>query len=433
MAGYDENFLDGVRLPLPTFSPQLNGFVLNKPELESGVYANYVNYTVVMNRERRAPIFAALNIDQNKFKVTSRSDRWLIDSRIGGEFQLNNDYYRANPWDRGHLARRASAAWGDNSHQAQTAANETFYYSNAAIQHKNVNRDEWLALEGWVYDLKLDKDGRITSFSGPVYGEYCRSITPEGRETAMIPSAFFKVVCFISEETGKLDVRAFLLLQDNDSMADLTGRSLFNFQNYQVTVTEIERLTGLEFDDEIYQKNPLYYHKSEEKEKTLNISEFPEHIEVNSAEEMVHGEAERDYIDDDRRPIYITAAMVNPETPERENEWVSIINLSGEAIDLDGWTLGDTKRTPKDIGKDANGNKRVLNPGEAVAIKPISPLQLSNKGGTITLYEKPEAGRKQGKRIDRVHYTEEQAKKEDVPVIFGLRLPHQQKTESSDE
>ena len=100
MAGYDKNFLDGVGLPLPNFSPRLDGFVLRDPELENRVYANYVNYTVAMNRNRRSPIFVALNIDQNLHRGTIRRDNWRIDSRIGAEFQLNNDYYRDNPWGR---------------------------------------------------------------------------------------------------------------------------------------------------------------------------------------------------------------------------------------------------------------------------------------------------------------------------------------------
>ena len=65
MSGYEENFLGEVKLPLPKLSPRLEEFVLRKPELKDGVFADYINYTVVTNRHRRAPIFAALNIDQD--------------------------------------------------------------------------------------------------------------------------------------------------------------------------------------------------------------------------------------------------------------------------------------------------------------------------------------------------------------------------------
>ena len=423
MTGYNEKFLDGIRLPLPAFSPRLGGFVLRQPELENGVYANYVNYTVVMNRPRRAPIFAALNIDQNKIQTVSSRDSWRFDSRIGPEFQLNNDYYFDNPWDRGHLARRASAAWGRDEREAQRASDETFYYSNASLQHRNFNRDEWLALEDWVLQLKLDKDGKLTSFSGPIYGDFSRTITPEGREPAMIPSAFFKIVCFINKNTHNLDVRAFIMVQDRDALADRSGRSLFDFQNYQVTVSEIEEFTGLEFDNEIYERNPLLFRENPGERTRLNISHFPERIEVDSSEEIVDANRPRDFFADDDINVYITAAMVNPRGNERENEWISVINLSDQDVDLDGWTLTDTKRAPLDIGTAVDARGRVLSPGEAVAIKPISPLMLANTGGVIALHAKPEPGEARGKRVDRVKYSEDGARRAGVPVIFATRLP----------
>ena len=54
-----------------------------------------------------------------------------------------------------------------------------------------------------------------------------------------------------------------------------------------MTVSEIEILTGLDFDDKIYEKNPLLFNENEEKQKRLNIPEFPERIEVDVPEEMI--------------------------------------------------------------------------------------------------------------------------------------------------
>ena len=94
MAGYKKNFLDGVVLPMPGFSPMLEETVLKSATLDQGIYANYVNYSVITSKEMRSPILSALNIDQNKLKSTRRRDKWQIDSRIGADYQLNNDYYR---------------------------------------------------------------------------------------------------------------------------------------------------------------------------------------------------------------------------------------------------------------------------------------------------------------------------------------------------
>ena len=422
MTGYDPNFLgNGITLPVPSFAPSLAGDVLRNDVLDDDIFANYVNYSIITHRVRRSPIIACVNIDQNLYKSVPRSKGWNIDTRIGANFQLDNDYYRRNPWDRGHLARRASIAWGKTSRDAKRASDDTFYYSNATLQHGNFNQDEWLALENWVFDLKLDSNGKISVFSGPVYGEFSRTIKPEGREPALIPSAFFKVVCFVSKKTNQLDVRAFLMFQDKEALRDKQGKEVFDFQNYQVTITEIEELTGLEFDDEIYEKNPLLFDEDPEKEEELHIDKFPERIEVDDPDEMIGRDEPRDSHVSHHVPIFIAAAMVNPSGDERESEWVSIINLSSKSVNLEGWTLQVGKHEPLKLETVLSKTELILPPGEAVKVKPLSPVMLSNKGGIINLYEKPQANQNKGRHIDRVRYTAEDADKQDSTVRFLFR------------
>ncbi|MEL7039530.1 MAG: DNA/RNA non-specific endonuclease [Cyanobacteria bacterium J06592_8] len=422
MAGYDPQFLgNNITLPIPTFTPSLAGEVLHNSLLDNEILAHYVNYSIITHRTRRSPLIACVNIDQNLRKKVPRTKDWKIDSRIGAEFQLNNDYYRRNPWDRGHLARRGSMAWGETTREAKHASDETFYYSNVSLQHANYNQDEWLALENWVFDLNLDSNGKITVFTGPVYGEFPRTITPPGREPALIPSAFFKVVCFVNKDTNDLDVRAFLMLQDKEALTDKEGHEMFNFQNYQVTITEIENLTGLEFDNDIYEKNPLLFNENPEKREELNIEQFPERIEVDEPEEMVSSTEPRDAIADDEVPVFIAAAMVNPAGDEREFEWVSIINLSSEPVNLEGWILSDIKHDPLQLNQVLSESERVLKPGEAVKIQPLSPVMLSNKGGIISLYEKPQSNQSKGRRVDRVQYSKAEAEIQGIPVRFLSR------------
>ena len=416
MTGYKKDFLDNIVLPLPGFSPMLEETVLRNTHLDEEIYAHYVNYSVITSKDKRAPIISALNIDQNKLKSTRRRDKWQIDSRIGAEHQLNNDYYHRNPWDRGHLARRAAASWGDSSREAQRASDETFYYSNASLQHENFNQDEWLALEEWVSSLDLDKDGKITSFSGPVYGDFTRIITPEGREFAEIPSAFFKIVCFVNKHTDALDVRSFLMYQDIEALADKKGRrALSNFQIYQVTVSEVEEKTGLEFDNAIYESNPLLYRENEKAREDLNVTDFPERIEVDSVVDIQDKETPRVYVADEEVDVFIIASMVNPKGKERDGEWVSIINLSAEDVNLNGWTLWDHKRKKLQLNTVVDEDSLLLSPGDSVVIKPVSPLMLSNAGGTISLFNEND------QRIDRVKYSRANAKPEGKPVIFNNR------------
>ena len=397
MPGYNQGFLEGVVLPIPRFRTKLAAELFSE-----GRTFTYPNYSVVMNGNsaKRSPAVVCLNIDQNQLQNTQRKDRWRLDTRIGAANQLDNDYYANNPWDRGHMARRASAAWGSTVVDAQLASDETFYYSNSTLQHENLNQDEWLGLEEWVQQLDLDRDGRITSMIGPIYADFDRSIRPLGRPIALVPAGFFKVVSFINKQTDKLDVRAFIIYQDAEALADKLGRTRYDNQAYQVTTTEVETLTGLIFDDQIYSANPLYFTAANAKPEE-NVRIFPEEIEVARPEDLVAAGDSRQTILDEVVDVFIAAAMPDPAGADAGKEWVSLINLGSEAIDLQGWQLGDQfdRRTAIDAIA-AAGTSLLLSPGESVVLRGLEPLRLANRGGVIKLFNDS------NERIDWVNYTE---------------------------
>lgn len=410
MAGYNPHFLNDIQLPLPEFNNHTSGQIAETAELRDGIYADYINYTLVTNARFRSPLFVALNIDQNKLKDSKRTDKWKIDWRIGEEFQLNNEYYRDNPWDRGHLARRANASWGDTQREAQRASDETFYYSNASLQHENFNQDEWLALEDWVLKLDLDDDGLITEFIGPIYGDFGRSISPSGLEPAIIPSGFFKVVCFKNKHTKSLDVRAFIMYQDEAALKDKNGKKVFNNQTYQVTVTEIEELTGLIFADAVYEKNPLFFTRPATN-AALNVVLTPERIEVSDSEEIVSDKPRATVLDDDVE-VYITAAMIDPDGNDVSGEWISIANYSNKVIDLSGWQL-NTLKSQRVALKNLTTSNLQLKPGESVSLSTGNHFLMPNTSGVIYLWNQD------GARIDRVNYTKGMVKTGEVLLFMS--------------
>ncbi len=410
MPGYDPNFL-AVPVPLPDFSPALAGDVLRKPDLRDGVYADYVNYTVAMHRGFRTPLFAALNINQKLHKTTETSGYWRTDSRIGGENQLGRGYYDGtdNPWDKGHLARRETAAWGETLKLAERADKETYYYSNASLQHANLNRDEWLGVEDWVLDLALDRDDKISSFSGPVFGAHMRTIRPDGQPVAFVPSAFYKVVYFMNRQ-DELEVRAFLVPQDEEAMRDRRGRRTYNYQTYQVTIAEIEEKTGLDFPEVLAERNPLFFNPSDTA-AALNVTSFPERREVNSRIDIVRDNANPRALDfaDDEVDVFIAAAMINPRGDERAGEWVSIINLGAAPENLDGWTLRDGEGRRKELSG-------TLDIGEAIRIGDLGAVRFANnRDGFVQLVDNRD------RQIDRVPYTKAQAQREGKPIVFAYR------------
>ena len=416
MNGYNKDFLTGVTIELPGFSHQLNQQILkDNAKLRDGLIKDYIHYSVVMNKHinKRSPAFVALNIDQNLHKVVLSNSNWQDDDDIGDEHQLDNRYYKGttNPWDRGHMAMRRTTAWGKTKQDAQRASDETFYYSNSCLQHKNLNRDEWKALEYWVFNLKQDSDGKITSFSGPIYGDHDRTIRPGNNPLALIPAGFFKVVCFINKDTHALDVRAFVMYQDVAALKDLKGGKQFNNQTYQVTMMEVEALTGVQFSSAIFEANPLFA-TNEGVDNNINLGTTPERHEVMGTEDIINTGQQRPTIKDDIVDVFIAAAMVNPRGRDRHNEWISIINFSGNAVDISGWTLEDNSAKKLNINDVLTDSaKRVLQPGESRVIGPLEPLMLSNIKDVIKLYDGDNA------RIDWVNYGEHMVKSGE-PVLF---------------
>jgi len=225
--GYNPEFLGkGLQIALPTFSEELEPDVVKVSPEHSALehWLPYINYSVATNKARRQPICCAFNIDQNLKKSTERID-WSVEDRI--DAQLDNDYYRNNDWDRGHMVMRSNASWGTTPEKAQEASDDTFFYTNACLQHANLNQDEWLEAELWVSNLQDDDNGKISSFTGPIYGyegvakQY---ITPSGRDPAEIPAAFYKIVAFIDKETKALSTRAFIMVQDAKTIQDKMGK-----------------------------------------------------------------------------------------------------------------------------------------------------------------------------------------------------------------
>ena len=122
-----------------------------------------------------------------------------------------------------------------------------FHFCNCAPQEARFNQDArlWQGIENYVLDnAKADKM-RVTVFTGPVFTDE----DPEYRYVR-VPRSFWKVVARV--EHGKLLATA-LLADQSDRITRLPERlseffdDLSRVKSYQVSVAEVECLTGLDF------------------------------------------------------------------------------------------------------------------------------------------------------------------------------------------
>jgi len=103
--------------------------------------------------------------------------------------------------------------------------------------------------------------------------------------------------------------------------------------------------------------------------------------------------------------IRIVAAVANPIGPAPEKETIVLLNTSPQMIDLQGWSLVDRLRQKQILSG-------TIEAGSPLKIAVQLPVQLGNKGGTITLLDA------RGIKIHGVSYTQEQAQREGWAIVF---------------
>ena len=255
ISGFKKDFLGlNKEIAYPSMEEGLKFDALNY-----GQVYDFTHFSLVMNRKLKSAIYVAYNIDKKSERAVRRNNYWHYDEHIGEENQIGNKFYKNNPWDRGHLARRKSLCWGSKK-EAIKANYDSFCWANITLQHKDINQGNWGQLEEWVYEkLSLESsNNKLSVFTGPIYGidsiEYCGSNTFLGCGV-FIPSGFFKVICYV-DKNDKLSTISFIIRQQkylNIGILSLTE----NLKVYEVSIKKIMEETKIIFPENIV-KSDVY-------------------------------------------------------------------------------------------------------------------------------------------------------------------------------
>lgn len=245
--GYKSDFL-GIDYPLPTLGESIKdkaSELIGKP---GETVLDYNHFSIVQNKERKQCFFTACNIDGHQSQQVKRSGSWCFDGRIPIEHQLGNDAYERNDIDKGHMVRRLDPAWGSS---ARLGSSDTFVYTNSALQHGNLNKQEWLRLEDHV--LNSAHGQKMTVLTGPVFSDSDRAFTNNGKlsEPVQIPEKFWKIVVWKDDKSNQLKGCAFVLSQsdilDEDSSLFKGGFDPSEVKMYQVPISKVEEMTDIHF------------------------------------------------------------------------------------------------------------------------------------------------------------------------------------------
>ncbi len=288
--GYQDDFLSPgsnlYRIKMPAPLGSLTDDVL-EPDYVGDQIIPYINYSVLMSRTARQAVVSAANssVDpslHHSLSGSSARDKgryWFIDNRVGRDNQIPNKPYKYTMWDRGHLTRRSAVAWAADIEDARDASNDSCAYTNACMQHKFFNEDEWRIVETLVSGTQTAKDDKLVVMTGPIFTRTDRyfnfGITDD--TPTRIPAGFWKIVSFVvdaGKPTERLITRAFVMLQDTEAMGDRDGRENQIADSYLVTTTEVEMWSGLLFDEKMYASNPLEFESGPESAKVSKFKDL---------------------------------------------------------------------------------------------------------------------------------------------------------------
>jgi endonuclease G len=232
--GFDTGFL-GIEVDLPSITGVAEEF-------------RYLHFSVVMNPARRLAWYVAYNMQPHE--DVQRGNRWMPDPMLPASFQPHNDHFRGSGLDRGHLAAPLSVSWG-TPRQAQLANYQSFFWTNTAPQHADMNRGWWLAVEQWEREM-VANNGKAIGFSGPVLSDedpIHRDLEQSigrlrVRQNFRLPRRFWKLV-IVADDQCRLTSAAFVLDQDSllKSKVPLGSKP----SGFRCSVADIEALTGLDF------------------------------------------------------------------------------------------------------------------------------------------------------------------------------------------
>ncbi|MGW6281329.1 DNA/RNA non-specific endonuclease [Kribbella sp. NPDC055071] len=260
--GYDPSFL-GKKLaaPWPGLDVDTEAELAQPSDGTAGApfELRYTHFGVKYHRARRQPLMTAVNIDgEHSVRIKRTQDKWFADKRIPADIQLTQADYNDPQIDRGHMVRREDPNWDvaatgidDATQLAKDANADTFHYTNAALQHSQLNQGKqlWQGLENYILDNARTKGFKACVFTGPVL----RADDPELVEGLAVPREFWKLVVMPASAGKKLHATAYLLSQ-GDLIRDLLekrsrveaveGFVLGPYRTFQIAIADLADATG---------------------------------------------------------------------------------------------------------------------------------------------------------------------------------------------
>jgi DNA/RNA endonuclease G (NUC1)/PKD repeat protein len=210
--------------------------VLNKSQFVAGY-----------NPSRGGPDWVSWNINATHFGGAPRCNCFSADQTLPNDLYHVVDFdYRNGGYDRGHMVQSESRTTTDQENAS------TFLLTNILPQGAENNQGPWSKFENYLNDLARTNGKEIYVVAGGEYAANPGTLKGEGK--VAIPDYTWKVAVVMNGGQGLADVHSAADLQviaikmpnltDPSATATSIGMRNNPWEQYQVTVDQIERETG---------------------------------------------------------------------------------------------------------------------------------------------------------------------------------------------
>lgn len=200
-----------------------------RPNTSCDVNIEYTYYELCYSKEHLQAFWTMHLLTKESIKgKQKRTNRFKRDDRIYPT--INSRDYRGSGYDRGHLVPAGDMKLN------KTSMSETFYMTNMSPQKSGFNSGVWAALEGGIRKEVLRR-GDALVITAPLLSPFTNY--KRIRSGVTIPVEYYKIAYFPDEQI----MLAFLIPNESQK-----GKK---FKTFQVTVNELELLTGIDFFEKL--------------------------------------------------------------------------------------------------------------------------------------------------------------------------------------
>lgn len=199
--------------------------LLTSFQINDLIKVKHTNYTSTFSKTNRYPIVVEWWITKRMIECINpieRKDSFKSDPKLSNYTNLSK-YYKNSGYDRGHMMPAA-----DNLCQSKKIQQECFYFSNISPQNEKLNRGDWksLEIESRGYSVIYDS---IHVWAGNI------------GQTKKIGIISVPKYCWKVIHIKSINVTKAYIFENTETNTD-------GFENNEVNVQVIEKLTGINFN-----------------------------------------------------------------------------------------------------------------------------------------------------------------------------------------